>query len=76
MSNSIPLSSQSSEAEKSTLNIIRKGKKGPGGRKIHREYSHLSFDSYRLENNKLAAKCKICGTVVKNTAVTRLRLHR
>lgn len=76
MSNPIPLSNQSSEAEESTLNMQSKGRKGPGGRKIHREYSLLSFDSYRLENNKLAAKCKICGIVVKNTAVTRLRLHR
>lgn len=76
MPNPIPMSNQSSEAEKTPVNIQRKGKKGPGGRKIHREYSHLSFDSYRLDNNKLAAKCKICGTIVKNTAVTRLRLHR
>jgi hypothetical protein len=45
------------------------------GRKPNENFAKLRFDLVRL-GNKPAAKCGVCGNILKNTAASRLQCHR
>jgi len=46
------------------------------GRKPHSVYEKLHYKYVHLDNKRQAAICKFCNSIIKNTALRRLKIHR